>query len=106
MAMTQKFIVSFELSAGACSDVVKDIEEMRVELRKKAAKIGLAKLVEEAPAGSRQVLEAYLDPEVSIEKVLEVSIRAGMRKTIEEMREDDKEGNFQRICDIKVVRRD
>lgn len=105
MAMTQKFFVSFALSAGACSDVVKGLEEMRVELRKKAAKVGPAKMVEEA-AGSRQVLEAFLDPEVSIEKVLEVSIRAGMRKTLEEMRSDDKEGNFQRIGDIKVVRRD
>lgn len=106
MAMTQKFIVSFALSAGACSDVVEGLEEMRVELRKKAAKIGLDKMVEEAPSGSRQVLEAYLDPEVSIEKVLEVSIRTGMRKALEEMRSDDKEGNFQRIGDIKVVRRE
>lgn len=106
MAMTQKFIVSFALSAGACSDVMEGIAEMRVELRKKAAKIGLAKLVEEAPSGSRQVLEAYLDPEVSLEKVLEITIRTGMRKALEEMRSDDKEGNFQRIGDIKVVRRE
>lgn len=106
MAMTQKFIVSFTLSAGACSDVVKGLDEMREELRTKAAKEGLAKFVSDCPPGGRQILEAYLDPEVTLEKVLEVTLRTGMRKALEEMREDDKAGNFQRIGDIKIVRRE
>lgn len=106
MAMTQKFTVSFAMSAGACSDVLAGIEQLREAARAKAAKVGLAKLVADAPSGSHRILEAYLDPEVSLEKVLEMTLKTGMRKALEEMREDDKEGNFQRIGDIKVTRRD
>lgn len=105
MAKTLKFNVSFALSVGACSEVTAAFANLRHQTRKKVEKDGLDLVLQKAEPGTKHLLKMYIDETLSDEQCLVETIRAGVRLQLEEMRNDDKEGNFQRIGDIKVVPR-
>lgn len=105
MAKTLKFNVSFALTMGASSEATAAFANVRHQTRKEVEKGGLEMAMQKAAAGTKHLLKLYLDETVSDEQCLVETIRAGVRLQLEELREDDKEGNFLRIGDIKVVPR-
>ena len=105
MAKTLKFNVSFALTVGACTEVTSAFANIRHQTRKKVEKDGLELVMQKAEAGTKHLLKLYLDETVSDEQCLVETVRAGVRMQLEELRQDDKEGNFQRVGDINVVPR-
>ena len=105
MAKTLKFNVSFALTVGACTEVTAAFANVRHQTCKMVEKDGLELVMQKAEPGTKHLLKMYLDETISDEQCLVETVRAGVRMQLEELRQDDKEGNFQRIGDIKVVPR-
>lgn len=102
MAKKIQFHVSFAMTVGTSTEVVEGIEEMRTLLRKEVEQVGL-EVVLARGANGHVLINKMIDPEVSTEEVLVVMVKAGVRGQLERLREDKKDGNFQRIGDISVV---
>lgn len=105
MAKTLKFNVSFALSCGVSTAQFAEFEKAREATRKAVETKGREVVEKGARGAGKHLVNLYLDDTVSTEQCLVETIRCGIRLQLEELREDDKEGNFQRIGDIKAVPR-
>lgn len=105
MAKALKFNVSFALSCGVSTAQFAEFEKVRETTRKVVETKGREAVEKGAKGSGKYLVGLYLDDSVSTEQCLVETIRCGIRLQLEERHEDDKEGNFQRIGDIKAVLR-
>lgn len=101
MAKKILFNVSFAMTVGVSTEVESGIEILRETLRKEVSKVGLEAVLARGSNG-HSVVNKMLDPAVSTEEVLVEMVKSGARNQLEGLREDRKDGNFQRIGDISL----
>lgn len=101
MAKKIQFHVSFAMTIGVSTEVEKGIEQMREELRKEVEKVGIEVVLARGENG-HSMIRRMLNLEATTEEVLVDMARTGCRGQLEALREDRKDGNFQRIGDISI----